>query len=355
VQVSSFCDLALALTCSARHRGASESEALHFNASTLAHEIERLLPLCPNPCCLEPLLLLMSAVQLSTGEDRRKGLSVSVDCESGSGRHTRSVFAAELSYIFKALSLHPDAARTSLWRDRCQLLLNSEPLCIAQGGGGNNGSESRGRGLGVSAFGVGLSSGVGESMLMSLDRVISKMSDTNAARSHPISSDARGGGWGEESASTHRDTSAALEMVALVQRCYHERTRQRWLWARVVGRFLVWRCVDVAGAECTMRLCLSVACKGNAYSGKDVGLVVIGGGGSDSQAKITAALEALMEVVIVCVCVCVCVCVRLCLVVSVRVHVCVGVCVGRRETERERERERQRERESVCVRVCGCV
>ena len=64
-KVSSFCSLAVALVCSFRHNGASESEALGFNCAILSRELARLIPLCPNPRRIEAVLFLMHEVKHS--------------------------------------------------------------------------------------------------------------------------------------------------------------------------------------------------------------------------------------------------------------------------------------------------
>jgi len=204
--VSSFCDLALALVCSSRHPGASESEALSFNASVLARELERLLPICPNPGLLEPLLILMSSVKpagTSAGTEAAHALACAGEQAQG------SVLAQELMRVFETLRLRPDEARTRLWRNRCLRTLRS----VA--------SASCAQGLGSDADEEELSStAVAEDVLRALDRALSRMLQTGHIHS-----------------GAPANSSELGVIVAAVARAYEERTTNRWLWARVLGRY----------------------------------------------------------------------------------------------------------------------
>lgn len=201
-QVSSFYELALALTCSIRHSGATDSEALDFNVSMLAREIERVLILCPDPRRLEPLLVLMSAVRRAEVESGACAGELSVldpPVSRHSSKDDRSVFSAELARIFQTLALHPDAERTSRWRNRCSNMLSALPI------------------PGSGAIGT-MSAMADGAVLKSLDetlKVVAQVAVTHVAQ--VTVAPAR--------------TGAARKACALLVQAYHGRQRT-WLWSR---------------------------------------------------------------------------------------------------------------------------
>ena len=204
-QVSSFCGLALALTCSIRHSGATDSEALDFNVSMLAREVERVLVLCPDPRRFEPLLVLMSAVRRADVESgERVGedavLDPPVSRQSSKSKDGGNVFSAELARIFQTLALHPDAERTSRWRNRCSSMLSALPM---------QGSGTRGI---ASAMTDG-------ALLKSLDEALGGVAQAALTDAAQVSAAPAQGG-------------AAREAAALLVQAYNDRQRACWLWSR---------------------------------------------------------------------------------------------------------------------------
>lgn len=199
-QVSSFCELALALVCSIRHRGVNDIEALTFNTSILARELERVLVLCPDPRRLEPLLSLMAAVRRADlGTGTRSGAHLSVTTDKSTSMDGTSVFSGELVKIFQTLALHPDAERTSRWQQRCARLLGVLPH-------GKHGAKE-----------VFLSrEKVDERALRQLDAAIADQDIADTSRANVVAASAGG----------------APEILALVLQAYQGRAHTCWLWSR---------------------------------------------------------------------------------------------------------------------------
>ncbi len=220
LQVSSFCELALALACSFRHAGASESEALSFNASLLARELERLLPSCPNPSLLDPLLVLLSSVKPATNRARDRG-----GTEVTQSTAQESVLAHELRGVLEALILRADEARTRIWRHRSLAVLRAAAAS----------SETCAQGL----WSDERQEDVEEHVLKALDHALAAMPPPLHVDSGLLANPANPANPTTPAIpATPETNSEALEVaVAAVVQAYEERTVNRWLWARVHARY----------------------------------------------------------------------------------------------------------------------
>jgi hypothetical protein len=318
-KVSSFCSLAVALVCSFRHNGASESEALGFNCAILSRELARLIPLCPNPRRIEAVLFLMHEVKHSGAFPKRlptahatQGQRVPLDQIPGSGdggsvfggEQGGSVFARELADIFKAVSMHPHAEHTSFWLESCRLVLEAPSRCMntpraaadvppvsptdSFPGEGRRVREEAADGVSIS-FDCALSRVIAH-YAASCTNMPSRDGAGDGDGGRQTGGERRGGGAQLSLAGIDPNTAiergAAREAALAVVTAYSERRSKRWVWTRVTGAFSVWRAVDPFRANGFLALLLSEASGAHSQAAKK----------PQSRAQMAVGMEAVMAV-----------------------------------------------------------